>query len=196
MDLPHEQIILFTHNKTGLAGTIYKSHEFTANTIKIIEAFLRLNLPDSLLILKATCKETITWKIPRVHVINGLLSNEEIQSIHERCHCYVSFSHSEGVGMGAVEAALYDKPVIITEYGAQTEYIKTPYVINCGRCEIEQDDFLFKKGMVWGKPNFDQLMEFMKDAYDTKRTRMNHTFTKDLVSAENVTAQFTQAFEC
>lgn len=165
-------------------------------TKKIIEAFLRLNLPDTLLVLKATCKQAVSWKIPRVHIINGLLSNEEIQSIHERCHCYVSFSHSEGVGMGAVEAALYDKPVIITEYGAQTEYIKTPYVINCGRCEIEQNDFLFKKGMVWGKPDFNQLMEFMKDAYDTKRTRMNHTFTKDLVSAENITAQFTRAFEC
>ena len=165
-------------------------------TKKIIEAFLRLNLPNSLLVLKATCKETISWKIPRVHIINGLLSNEEIQAIHERCHCYVSFSHSEGVGMGAVEAALYDKPVIITEYSAPKEYIKTPYVINCKLCEIEQDDFLFKKGMVWGKPDFGQLMEFMKDAYDTKRTRMNHTFTKDLVSAENVKHQITQAFEC
>jgi len=165
-------------------------------TKKIIEAFLRLNLPDTLLVLKATCKQAVSWKIPRVHIINGLLSDEEIQSVHERCHCYVSFSHSEGVGMGAVEAALYDKPVIITEYGAQTEYIKTPYVINCGRCEVSQDDFLYKKGMEWGKPDFNQLMEFMKDAYDTKRTRMNHTFTKDLVSAENITAQFTRAFEC
>ena len=37
MDLPHEHIILFTQNKTGLAGTIYKLHEFTANTIKMNE---------------------------------------------------------------------------------------------------------------------------------------------------------------
>ena len=164
-------------------------------TKKIIEAFLRLNLPDSLLVLKATCKQEIKWKIPRVHIINGLLSNEEIQAIHERCHCYVSFSHSEGVGMGAVEAALYDKPVIITEYGAPKEYIKTPYVIKCEQCEVPSDDFLYKKGMVWGKPDFEQLMEFMRDTYDTKRTRMNHTFTKELVSAENVKHQITQAFE-
>ena len=31
--------------------------------------------------------------------------------------CYVSFSSSEGVGMGAVEAAIRNKPVIITDYG-------------------------------------------------------------------------------
>jgi len=163
-------------------------------TKKIIEAFMRLNLPDSLLVLKATCKEPVTWKLPRVHVINGLLADEQIQGIHERCHCYVSFSHSEGVGMGAVEAALFDKPVIITEYSAPKEYIKTPYTIKCKTCEIPQDDFLFKKGMVWGDPDFGQLMEFMKDAYDNKLDQMNHSHTRNLVSAENIKKQFTQAF--
>ena len=38
MDLPHEQIILFTNSKTGLAGTIYKSHGVTAMTIKMNES--------------------------------------------------------------------------------------------------------------------------------------------------------------
>ena len=162
---------------------------------KIIEAFLRLNLPDSLLVLKATCKEPVKWKIPRVHVINGLLPDEQIQAIHESSHCYVSFSHSEGVGMGAVEAAMYDKPVIITEYSAPKEYIKTPYTIKCGTCEIKQDDFLYQKGMEWGEPDFKQLMEFMKDAYDNKLTKMNHKYTRDLVSAESIRTQFTRSFD-
>jgi len=161
---------------------------------KIIEAFIRLNLPDTLLVLKATCKEPVIWKIPRVHIINGLLGVEQMQAIHEQCHCYVSFSHSEGVGMGAVEAAMCDKPVIIPEYSAPKEYIKTPYLIKCETCEIINDDFLFKKGMVWGDPDFKQLMEFMKDAYDNRLTRMNHKHTKDLVSAENIKKDITRAF--
>ena len=163
-------------------------------TKKIIEAFLRLNLPDTLLVLKATCREPVSWKIPRVHVINGLLSDEEIQGIHEQCHCYVTFSHSEGVGMGAVEAALCDKPVIITEYSAPKEYVHTPYTIKCGTCEIPNDDFLFQKGMVWGDPDFSQLMEYMKDAYDNRLTRMNHSHTKQLVSADSVRAQIEASF--
>jgi hypothetical protein len=44
----------------------------------------------------------------------GLLSDEEMENIHALGDCYVSFSSSEGVGMGAVEAALRNKPVIIT----------------------------------------------------------------------------------
>ena len=92
--------------------------------------------------------------------------------------------------MGAVEAALRDKPVIITDYGAPSEYIKTPYTIECGLQELEKDDFLFKKGMVWGKPNFDQLLEFMRHAYDNRIRHMDHTHTKKLVGRENVLQEF------
>ena len=184
----------FTDGDTYIFYHIGNVQDPRKQTKKIIEAFLRLNLPDSLLVLKATCREPVTWKIPRVHVINGLVPDEQIQAIHEQCHCYVSFSHSEGVGMGAVEAALCDRPVIIPEYSAPKEYIKTPYTIKCTTCQVPGDDFLFKKGMVWGEPDFGQLMEFMKDAYDQKRVRMNHEYTKKLVSAENVRNQITLAF--
>ena len=53
-----------------------------------------------------------------------------MEDIHSKSDCYVSFSSSEGVGMGAVEAAVRNKPVIITDYGGATEYIETPYTIN------------------------------------------------------------------
>ena len=92
--------------------------------------------------------------------------------------CYVSFSSSEGVGMGAVEAAIRDKPVIITNYGGAPEYVKTPYTIDCELQELQNDDFLFKKGMQWGKPNKEQLLEFMNDAYEKRLRYMDHSHTK------------------
>ena len=156
------------------------------NVKKIIEAFIRLQLPKSLLVLKATCHSEITWKIPGVYIINGLLPNEAIDTLHEYCHCYVSFSSSEGVGMGAVEAAIHDRPVIITDYGAPKEYIHTDYLIPCGRQIIEQDDFLFKKGFIWGKPDFDSLTKYMKDAYDKKLMYMDHSWTRDITNGAKI----------
>ena len=119
----------------------------------ILEAFVRLNKPDTKLIVKATCNQPIKINLPNVEVINGLISDEELDKIHRLSDCYVSFSSSEGVGMGAVEAAIRDKPVIITNYGGAPEYVKTPYTIDCELQELQNDDFLFKKGMQWGKPN-------------------------------------------
>jgi glycosyltransferase involved in cell wall biosynthesis len=153
---------------------------------KIVEAFIRLELPDACLVLKATCMQEVKMNIPNVFIINGLMPQEYLDSLHEQCHCYVSFSHSEGVGMGAVEAAMCDKPVIITEYSAPKEYIKTPYTIKCGTCEIPQDDFLFQKGMVWGKPSFKHLMEYMKDAYTKKLTYMDHSHTRHITSLAEI----------
>lgn len=156
----------------------------------ILQAFIRLNEPNSRLVVKATCGRDVQIQFPRVEIINGLISNEEMDDIHHRCDCYVNFSHSEGVGMGAVEAAMRDKPVIITNYGGAPEYIKTPYTINCELQELENDDFLFKKGAIWGKPNFDQLLEFMRHAYDNRVRHMDHEHTKNLVGRKNVLEEF------
>jgi glycosyltransferase involved in cell wall biosynthesis len=156
----------------------------------ILEAFVRLNKPNAKLVVKATCNQDVQINLPNVEVINGLISDEEMDKLHDRCDCYVSFSKSEGVGMGPVEAALRDKPVIITNFGGSPEYVKTPYTIECELQELERDDFLFKKGMVWGKPNPNQLLEFMRDAYDKKLRFMNHEHTKKLVGKENILEEF------
>ena len=156
----------------------------------ILQAFVRLNEPNTRLVVKATSNQAVQIQFPRVEVINDMLSEEDMDTLHNRCDCYVGFSHSEGVGMGAVEAAMRDKPVIITNYGGAPEYIKTPYTIDCGLQELERDDFLFKKGMVWGEPNFDQLLEFMRHAYDNRVRHMDHEHTKNLVGRKNVLEEF------
>ncbi len=156
----------------------------------ILQGFVRLNEPNTRLVIKATSNQAVQINFPRVEVTNTMLSEDEMDDLHHRCDCYVSFSHSEGVGMGAVEAAMRNKPVIITNYGGAPEYIKTPYTIDCELQELENDDFLFKKGMKWGNPNFDQLLEFMKHAYDNRVRYMDHEHTKQLVGRENVLKEF------
>ena len=160
------------------------------NFNKILETFIRLNRPDARLIVKATCKQPININIPNVTIINDLVSNEVMEDIHAKSDCYVSFSSSVGIGLGAVEAALRNKPVIITDFGGAPEYIKTPYTIDCERQELVKDDFLFKAGMTWGKPNANQLMEFMEDAYNKKLRYMDHPRTRMLTSRENILQEF------
>ena len=160
------------------------------NFNKIIETFVRMNKPDTRLLIKATCKQPIQIKIPNVEVINGLIPDEEMEKIHALGDCYVSFSSSEGIGMGAVEAALRNKPVIITDYGGAPEYIKTPYTIDCECQKLVKDDFLYQEGMEWGKPNEKQLRDFMEDAYTKKVRYMEHPRTHMLTCKENVLQEF------
>ena len=157
---------------------------------KIIEAFIRLNRPDTLLVLKASCREPVNMNIPRVLIINQQVDNDYISSLHTACDCYVSFSHSEGVGMGAVEAAMHDKPVILSEYGGATEYVKTPYVVPCEKVPIGVHDFLYTPDLVWGEPDFKTLCQYMEECYTKRLSHWDHSHTRNLLSAENIKHQF------
>ena len=140
------------------------------------------NFPDARLLIKATCTQNIECGHPRVTVINGLLSDEQMENVHAKGHCYVNCSHSEGVGMGAVEAALRNKPVIITEYGGLKEYVRTPWIVGCDLGPIGFDDFLFTKDLVWGHPRYDDLVRHMRTCYEGRITTWDHAHTLGLVT--------------
>jgi glycosyltransferase involved in cell wall biosynthesis len=148
----------------------------------LVEAFLRCGFGDKAhLLLKATCLRPVDWKVPGVTVINGLVSNEDMEKIHEVGHCYVNCSHSEGVGMGAVEAALRKKPVIITDFGGLQEYVKTPWVVPCSKGPIGFDDFLFTKDQQWGMPSQKGLEDHMKDVFTQNIRSWDHGHTEGLM---------------
>jgi glycosyltransferase involved in cell wall biosynthesis len=162
------------------------------NANGIIRAFVELfgDKTDQVrLLIKATCNQPVNVDAPGVEVINGLLSQEDLDKVHDQGDCYVTFSHSEGIGLGAVEAALRAKPVIMPEYGGGSEYVNTPYSIRCGRTQLARDDFLFKAGMEWGNPDFNMLKQFMQRAFETRDCRAGHPLTQYAVSKEKVSRQ-------
>lgn len=161
------------------------------NIRSFIEAFIRCEFPPGTarIILKATCKVEAEINLPFVQVINKLLTDGQMESIHHVGDCYVNCSHSEGVGMGAVEAALRNKSVIITDFGGLKEYVKTPYVVECTPCAVGVDDFLFKKDMIWGNPKMEQLVDCMKRAYN-ERHLAEKGFTAGLM--DGVSEEFIQ----
>lgn len=148
----------------------------------LIEAYLRCEFRDAAhLVLKATCLQDVNWRVPGVTIINGLLSNEDLENVHETCHCYVNCSHSEGVGMGAVEAALRSKPVVITDYGGLKEYVQTPWVVKCTKGPIGFNDFLFTADQEWGHPSNEDLQRCLWDCFQKKATSWDHSHTRELM---------------
>jgi len=165
------------------------------NINMVIRSFLKCQFKDAALLLKATCNQEVQMNFPNIHVINGLLDNNDIEYIHQISDCYISCSFSEGVGMGAVEAACRDKPVIISEYGGAKEYINTPYIVKCGRRKIENNDFLFKKGMEWGDPDENQLISFMKDVYSRRVKYENGWHSKHVTSKNEIVKQIIKFYD-
>jgi len=150
------------------------------NIVALIAAMA--NFPEARLLIKATCTQPVAYEHPQVTIINGLLSDEQMENVHAKGHCYVNCSHSEGVGMGAVEAALRNKPVIITDYGGLKEYVQTPFVVKCTLGPIGFDDFLFTKDLVWGHPSYDDLVKHMRTCYEGRVSTWEHPQTNGLLA--------------
>lgn len=151
------------------------------NINMLLNAFNKCNFPNAKLVMKATCNRPVQQLGKNITIINGVLSNDHMDKIHAGCHCYINCSHSEGVGMGAVEAAMRNKPVIIADYGGLQEYVKTPWVISCKLGKIGFNDFMFEKDMEWGHPNFDDLVRHMKDCYEKRITHWDHSHTHKIM---------------
>ena len=154
------------------------------NIKELIRAFEKCDFPQGTarLLLKATCARDVSIDVPGVQIVNGLLSVKELEEqIHSKAHCYINFSHSEGVGMGAVEAALRKKPVIVTDFGGLKEYISTSFLIKCSETRVGCEDFLFTSEMIWGEPDHDQLVMFMKECYEKRLDRQEHPETIEMM---------------
>lgn len=157
----------------------------------LIDAYLRCEFRDAAhLVLKATCLQDVTWRVPGVTVINGLLTDADLEKVHDQCHCYINCSHSEGVGMGAVEAALRDKPVIITDFGGLKEYVKTPWVVPCTKGPIGFNDFLFTADQNWGFPSGEKLQKCLWDCFEKKVTTWDHSHTRELMQTLKCCPEF------
>ena len=168
--------------------TIGNAYDPRKNIQMLLEVFLEckrdgLFSPQTQLVIKATCKQDfkLNAKYNDILIINGLMSNEQMESVHKSCSCYVNCSHSEGVGMGAVEAALHGRPVIATDYGGLKEYVDTPYLVPCKVGPIGFDDFLFQKNMHWGHPDRTILKRHMVMVNRQNVRQVTHEHTINLM---------------
>lgn len=148
----------------------------------LLEAFRTLPKGSANLVIKSTSRENLVLNEPNVLVLNGYFDDEQMDRIHEHAQCYVNCSFSEGVGMGAVEAAVRNKPVIISDFGGLKEYVKTPFIVSTTPEPVGLTDFLFQPHMIWGKPSPLDLSHHMKHCLDNYITEWDHQHTRNLTS--------------
>mgnify|MGYP003654025844 FL=1 len=169
--------------------TICNALDPRKNIKMLVSAFSQCNFPGARLVIKSTANNPLSLDTPNVMVINGLITDDQMEKIHGGCHCYVNCSHSEGVGMGAVEAAMRGKPVIITNYGGLKEYVKTPWIVPCKLGKIGFDDFLFTRDMEWGHPHYPTLVKHLTDCYTSRVVEFDHRHTREIMNQVQIDLQ-------
>lgn len=110
---------------------------------------------------------------PKIKIDTYNIPDKDIIEIHKNCDCYISMAHSEGVGLGMLEASTIGNPVITTSYGGQMEYLKCGFYINYKLGFININYSFFDKSQYWAYPNYNQASKILKYVYNNQFEAFN-----------------------
>ncbi|MFY9221900.1 MAG: glycosyltransferase [Blastocatellia bacterium] len=106
---------------------------------------------------------------PKVILLTDELSNIEICQLHNRGDCYISLARSEGWGLGAFEAAGMGKPVIMTGFGGQLDFLRSDLAylvkynlvsVNISGCKT------YTNNQHWAEPDLSHAKELLREVYN------------------------------
>jgi glycosyltransferase involved in cell wall biosynthesis len=111
------------HDRVSLVVKTSSSMHYHA-----VERLAGLDIPAFVEALKEKVREISGRTSPHIVVVpvDGI-SGRAIDTLHALGDCFVSLTHGEGWGMGAFEAACLGKPILITGYGGQCDYLGMDY---------------------------------------------------------------------
>ena len=96
------------------------------------------------------------------------ISGRTMDAIHCIGDCYVSLTHGEGWGMGAFDAATLGKPVLITGWGGQLDYLGEDYPglirYQMARVSGWLPHASYQPNQRWAAPDLAHAVELMRAA--------------------------------
>lgn len=151
------------------------------NPAALIKAFLRAfgaENKDVLLVIKsvnaellpddATRMRALTNGAKNIQFINKSMRREQVNALIAHCDCYVSLHRAEGFGLTPAEAMFYGKPVIATNYSANTDFMNVNNSLSVKYClkNVRQDFGFFKKDDLWADADTEHAAQMMRFVYE------------------------------
>ena len=102
------------------------------------------------------------------------LKKEEVQWFFDAIDSYVSPHRSEGFGLTVAEAMLSGKPVIATNYGGVTEFLKMDiaYPIDYKLIPISEQIGPYLQNYLWAEPDLEHFCSRMREVYESPDVAM------------------------
>ena len=143
-------------------------------------------------------RDMVSGNLPNIYLLHGEVTDEEMNKLinDPKIKSFVSFTKGEGYGRPLAEAAITGKPVIVSNWSGQTDFINPEYNILIGG-ELKQvhessaNDFLLKESH-WFNINTDIASRAMKDVFKHykkywEKSRKQTQYLKDNFSFDKMT---------
>jgi glycosyltransferase involved in cell wall biosynthesis len=134
-------------------------------------------------------------RAPVALIADESLTDSEMLALHEIGGCYVSLARAEGWGLGAFEAARLGKPVVMTGYGGQLDFLdpELARLVNYTMVAVHEPTWssIYKPTDQWADPSVDHAARLMREVFEQQQRareqaqllseRINRQFSKQEV---------------
>lgn len=105
----------------------------------------------------------------KIKILPRMPTQKDVAKIIKMSDCGIYPSRAEGWNNEAIETMAMNKPIIITDYSAHTEYCdkKNSYLLDIKNTEIAEDGLFFNGHGNWADIDdcIDQCVEYMREVY-------------------------------
>jgi glycosyltransferase involved in cell wall biosynthesis len=144
--------------------------------------------------------------LPNVYILDGDLSDEEMNSLynHPKVKAHVSFTRGEGFGRPLLEACVSGKPIIASNWSGHLDFLKSDFNFLVGGELQEVDASAANKWILkeskWFGINFGEAGGVMKWIYDnykkaTERSRKNRKYVKDNFTIDQMSSKLSELLD-
>ena len=109
---------------------------------------------------------------PRMLLITGLLSRDQMASLHSEGDCYTALHRCEGFGIPIAEAMLAGNPAVTTGYSGPADFVKhnkTGWAVDSILTPVSNMPWeMYTGDGVWAEPDLMQARQFMREAYEDR----------------------------
>jgi glycosyltransferase involved in cell wall biosynthesis len=107
---------------------------------------------------------------PVVVIADEDLSDAQMLALHEMGHCFVSLTRTEGWGLGAFEAARLGKPIVMTGYGGQLDFLdpELAYLVDYQMVPVHEPTWSsnYSPADQWAEPSVRQAAGYMRQVFE------------------------------
>lgn len=104
----------------------------------------------------------------RVTFIDATLTNSETKNLIRCCDCFLSLHRSEGFGRGPAEAMFFGKPVVVTGWSGNMEYMseRTAFPVRYALRPLNDGEYLHFENQFWADADVSHAAEILVKIID------------------------------